>query len=195
MSTVSIDTSNRWDTRTLVTMALLAAIGAALSFIEFPFGVQFLKYDASNIPALVGGFVLGPLPGFIVGLISCLIHAIFTGDWLGGIMNIAAVAASVLPAAVLYRKMRSIKGGIVGLVIGMVSATAVMVLLNVLLDPPFYGYELSMVIGLIMPVLVPFNLMKTGINAVLCILVYKPISNVVRPRKAGVVMDDDEDED
>ena len=46
-----------WSTRQLVTMALMCAIGTLLSFIEFPLlpGVTWLKFDASNMPAMVAG--------------------------------------------------------------------------------------------------------------------------------------------
>lgn len=192
MGNASIKTSNRWDTRTLVTMALLAAIGAALSFVEVPFiAVSFLKYDASNVPALVGGFVFGAAPGFIIGLITCLVHAVFTGDWWGGLMNVAAMAAAVLPAAWLYNRRRTIKGGILGLVIGIVLATAVMIVMNILIDPILYGYSMEAVLALIVPVLLPFNLMKTAINAVLTLLIYKPISLAVKPKRKGAALEED----
>jgi riboflavin transporter FmnP len=47
--------TNAWSTKQLVTMALMCAIGVLLSFIEFPLlpGVTWLKFDASNMPAMV----------------------------------------------------------------------------------------------------------------------------------------------
>lgn len=66
MSTPNTPTknTNAWSTKQLVTMALMCAIGVLLSFIEFPLlpGVTWLKFDASNMPAMVSGFAFGLAP-------------------------------------------------------------------------------------------------------------------------------------
>ena len=64
--------TNKWSTRQLVTMALMTAIGVLLSFIEFPLlpGVTWLKFDASNMPAMVAGFAYGPGGGVAVGILT-----------------------------------------------------------------------------------------------------------------------------
>ena len=64
--------TNRWSTRSLVTMALLCALGVLLSFVEFPLlpGVTWLKYDASAVPALISGFAFGPGGGIAVGIVG-----------------------------------------------------------------------------------------------------------------------------
>lgn len=192
--TANTNTSNRWDTRTLVTMALLAAIGAALSFIEVPFiAVQFLKYDASNVPALIGGFVFGPVPGFIIGVISAIVHGIFTGNWGGCIMNIVAVGAAVIPSALIYRRKKTMTSGVIGLIVGAILATIAMILMNLLIDPIFYGYTYAQVMALVVPVLLPFNIIKTIINSILCLLIYKPISNIVHPKRKLAAVDEDEE--
>lgn len=183
MTSNNLATSNRWDTRTLVSMALLAAIGAALSFIEFPIGMQYLKYDASNVPAIVGGFVFGPGPGLLIGVVASMIHAIFVGDWIGCAYNIIAVAAAMLPAAIMYQRTRKLSTAIIGLIIGMVLATGLMVCINLVVFPAFYGYTTDQIVAMIMPLLVPFNLLKTGLNAVFTLLIYKPISKAVKPKK------------
>ncbi|MFR2247568.1 MAG: hypothetical protein ACLS6R_15100 [Eggerthella lenta] len=50
--TYEFTNTNKWDTRQLVTMALMCAIGVLLSFVEFPLlpGVTWLKYDAPPCP-------------------------------------------------------------------------------------------------------------------------------------------------
>ena len=193
-----ISNSNRWNTRTIVTIALLAAISAALSFIEIPFiAVGFLKYDASNVPALIAGFVFGPAPGFLTGTIGAVIHAIFSGNWPGCLMNVCAVAAHVIPAALIYKKRKTIASAIVGLIIGAILATAVMAVMNIIIDPIFYGYTTEAILELILPIFIPFNLMKTAINSVLGILIFKPVQMLVFPKSkdAGTVVTSDLDED
>ena len=63
--------SSRWSTRQLVTMALFCALATVLSFIEFPIfpAAPFLKYDASFVPIMVGGFAYGAGPGIIIGMV------------------------------------------------------------------------------------------------------------------------------
>ena len=63
--------TNKWDTRQLVTMALMCAIAALLSFIQIPLipGVTFLTYDPSLMPAMVCGFAFGPGAGIAVGAV------------------------------------------------------------------------------------------------------------------------------
>ena len=57
-------TTAAWDTRTIVVMGLLASIGVLLSFVEIGNFFGFMKYDASNVPAIVGGFLLGRCPAW-----------------------------------------------------------------------------------------------------------------------------------
>ena len=96
--------SNVWSTRQLVTMALMCAIGTLLSFIEFPLlpGVTWLKFDASNMPAMVAGFAYGPAGGVAVGVVTAIIHGLLMADFTGALMNILVVTCFVLPAALIY---------------------------------------------------------------------------------------------
>lgn len=121
----NITNTNRWDTKHLVTMALMCAIGLLLSFIEFPLipGVSFLKYDASAMPAMVVGFAFGGGAGVIVGVVGAIIHGIMLGDFVGAIMNIIVVMAMVLPSAALYRKNRTFKNAVIGLALSVIVAT------------------------------------------------------------------------
>ncbi|MEG2628219.1 MAG: ECF transporter S component, partial [Raoultibacter sp.] len=111
--------TNRWDTRQLVTMALMCAIAALLSFIQIPLipGVAFLTYDASLMPAMVCGFAFGPAAGVAVGAIAAVIHGLILGEWVGSIMNIIATLCFIVPAALVYRRVHNYKGAGAGLII------------------------------------------------------------------------------
>lgn len=180
--------TNRWDTRQLVTMALLCAIGVLLSFIEFPLlpGVAWLKFDASNMPAMVSGFAYGPLAGISVGIIGAIIHGIMLGDFSGAIMNIIVVTCYVLPAALIYKKMHSWKGAIIALIIGSITSTIGAILGNLVITPLYLGVPLEAVLEMIIPILTPFNLLKAILNSVLTLIVYKSISNLITPKKKQV---------
>ncbi|MEG0759115.1 MAG: ECF transporter S component [Raoultibacter sp.] len=180
--------TNKWETRQLVTMALMCAIGVLLSFIEFPLlpGVTWLKYDASIMPAMVCGFAYGPAAGLAVGVIGAIIHGIMLGDFSGAIMNIIVVVFYILPAALIYKKEHKFRGAIVALVIGSICATIGAILGNLIITPAWLGVPINAVIDMIIPILTPFNLMKALLNSVLTIIVYKSISNLITPKKKQI---------
>ena len=186
--TYEFTNTNKWDTRQLVTMALMCAIGVLLSFVEFPLlpGVTWLKYDASAMPAMVCGFAFGPAAGLAVGIVGAIIHGILMADFSGAVMNILVVAGFILPAALVYRRSRTFKSGVVGLVLSAVAATVMAILGNLVITPMWLGVPLDAVVAMILPILTPFNLIKAGINAVLTLIVYKSISNLITPKKKQV---------
>lgn len=186
--TYEFTNTNKWDTRQLVTMALMCAIGVLLSFVEFPLlpGVTWLKYDASAMPAMVCGFAFGPAAGLAVGIVGAVIHGILMADFSGAIMNILVVTGFILPAALVYRRSRTFKSGVIGLVLSAVAATVMAILGNLVITPMWLGVPLDAVVAMILPILTPFNLEKAGINAVLTLIVYKSISNLITPKKKQV---------
>ena len=186
--TYEFTNTNKWDTRQLVTMALMCAIGVLLSFVEFPLlpGVTWLKYDASAMPAMVCGFAFGPAAGLAVGIVGAVIHGILMADFSGAIMNILVVTGFILPAALVYRRSRTFKSGVVGLVLSAVAATVMAILGNLVITPMWLGVPLDAVVAMILPILTPVNLEKAGINAVLTLIVYKSISNLITPKKKQV---------
>ncbi|MCB6941897.1 ECF transporter S component [Eggerthella lenta] len=186
--TYEFTNTNKWDTRQLVTMALMCAIGVLLSFVEFPLlpGVTWLKYDASAMPAMVCGFAFGPAAGLAVGVVGAVIHGILMADFSGAIMNILVVTGFILPAALVYRRSRTFKSGVIGLVLSAITATVMAILGNLVITPMWLGVPLDAVVAMILPILTPFNLIKAGINAVLTLIVYKSISNLITPKKKQV---------
>lgn len=183
-----IKNTNKWSTRQLVTMALLCAIGVLLSFIEFPLipGVTWLKYDASAMPAMVCGFAFGAGSGLAVGIAGAIIHGLLMADFSGAVMNILVVIGFVVPAAIIYRHGRTLPRAIVGLVVSVVCAVIMAIIGNLVITPAYLGVPMDAVVAMILPILVPFNLLKGIINAVLTLAVYKSISNLITPRKKQV---------
>ena len=182
--TATIRNSNRWDTRTLVTMALLAAIGAALTFVEVGGFFGFMKYDPSNVPAILAGFALGPVQGAIVGIIASLVHMVMVSDFWGCLMNAVAVVIFVLISACIYHRAPSLKSAVVGLVVACLVNPFVMAGLGLIVTPIYTGWPVEQVLEMIVPVVLPFNLGKSAANAVLALLLMKPLSNLVDAAKA-----------
>lgn len=183
-----IKNTNKWGTRQLVTMALLCAIGVLLSFIEFPLipGVTWLKYDASAMPAIVCGFAFGAGGGLAVGIAGAIIHGILMADFSGAVMNILVVIGFVVPASLVYQHGRTLPRAIIGLIASVVCAVIMAIVGNLVITPAYLGVPMDAVIAMILPILVPFNLAKGIINAVLTLAVYKSISNLITPRKQQV---------
>lgn len=180
--------SSRWSTRQLVTMALFCALATVLSFIEFPIfpAAPFLKYDASFVPIMVGGFAYGAGPGIIIGMVTALLHGIITGNIAGAIMNILVVVGYVLPAALIYRKVHRRRGAVIGLIVGSLVSIGMAILGNLVITPLYTGTPLEAIIGMIIPILLPFNALKALINSLITLLCYKSISNLITPKKEQV---------
>ncbi len=174
--------TNRWSTRVLVTIALLCAISVLLSFVEFPLlpGVAWLSYDASIMPAAVCGFAYGPAAGLACGIISVVAHGILFADFTGALMNLLVVIGFILPSAPVYKKIHT------GLALGIVFAVIMAVLGNLVVTPAWLGVPLDAVVAMIVPILIPFNLLKGLLNAILTLIVYKAISNLITPKKDQV---------
>ena len=170
-----------WSTKQIATMALLAAIAILLSFIELPLfpAAPFLKYDPSFMVAAVGGFALGPVAGIIVGVLSAIFHGLISGNITGALMNILVVIAFVAPSAIIYRKNRTIKGGSIGLIVSAFASIIAAIIANLIITPLYMGVPFQAVVDMILPILIPFNALKTILNSALTLVVYKSISKLI----------------
>ncbi|MBQ9317463.1 MAG: ECF transporter S component [Atopobiaceae bacterium] len=172
-----------WSTKRIATTALFCAVAAiATLFLEFPIlpGVTFLKYDPSAIVALVAGFAFGPSTGVLVSVLPYLVHLATQSGVYGALMAIIATLSLVLPASLVYQRNTSFKGAITGMVVGGVVCLAVVIAANIVITPLYMGAPRETVIGMIVPALLPFNLLKVVINCVVTALVYKPLSKALQ---------------
>ncbi len=180
----------RIETRTLVMLALLAALAYVVMFLskQIPVNVLgFLNFDLKDVIVCITGFLFGPLAAAGVSLVVSVIEMITissTGLW-GLLMNVLSTCAFACTAAWFYQRHRTLKGAILGLVIGVLLMTVVMLLWNYLITPIYMKMPRAAVAGLLIPTFLPFNLIKGGINATLTFLLYKPV--VTALRKAGLV--------
>lgn len=184
-NTPTLQNENRWSTKQLVVMALMCAIALLLSFIEFPLfpAASFLKLDFSLVPTTVVGFAYGAGPGLVVGLACAVAHAAITGNWVGCLMSCIVAVVYIVPAAIIYRRMHTMKGGIVGLVVSTVCLVVGIIVANLIIDPLFYGMPFEAVAALVVPAILPFNVIKGVLVSALTLLVYKSISNLITPTK------------
>ncbi len=180
--------NKKLDTKTLTMLALLAALAYVVMFLskQIPVNVLgFLNFDLKDVIVCITGFLFGPLAAFGVSLVVSFIEMITissTGPW-GLLMNVLSTCALACTAAWFYQRKRTIKNAIIGLVIGVLLMTAVMLLWNYLITPIYMKMPRAAVAKLLIPTFLPFNLIKGGINATLTILIYKPIVNALRKAK------------
>ena len=173
--------------RKLVTMAMLAALSIVLVYvIHFPIfpAASFLEYDPADIPILIGTFAYGPLAGVLLTVVVSVIQGmtVSSGSGLMGIaMHIFATSILVLVAGNIYRVKHTKKGAVLALVCGVLAMTAGMVVFNYFITPDLadtaaVAANREVVKTLLVPVIVPFNLIKAGVNSVVTFLVYKTVS-------------------
>lgn len=185
---INFKNTNRWDTKQLVTMALMCAIGALLAFVQIPLipGISFLTYDPSFVPALVVGFAFGPGAGVAVGSIAVVIYGLIMGDWVGALINVIMCICFVLPASAIYRKKHTMAGAILALVVSVVVVVLGAVATNLTVGVWFWYGSADVILPLLLPAVVPFNLAKAILNAVLTLVIYKAVSNLITPKKNQV---------
>ena len=171
--------SGRWSTRRIAVYALFVALSMAVSFIEFPLmpGVPWLKYDPSGIVCLVAGFAYGPAAAVLVSVLGFVPH-VFADPW-GSLMAIAVALAMSVPAALIYRRARTRRGALIGIITGAVVALVVAIIGNLLVTPIYADMTVEQVAAMIVPALLPFNLAKLAVHGVVTFLIYKPISNLL----------------
>ena len=171
-----------WSTKRIAITALFCAVAAISTlFLEFPIlpGVTFLKYDPSAIVALIAGFAFGPATGVIVSTVSYLPHIATSSGIYGMIMAIIATLSLVLPASLVYKRNTTFKGALIGMAVGAVVCLACCIGANIVITPIFIGAPTQTVIDMIVPTLLPFNLVKIAINCAATALVYKPVTKAL----------------
>ena len=98
----------------------------------------------------------------------------------GFLMNVVASLTFICPAAFVYRHRRTAGGAILGLALGAAAMTITMMLWNYIITP-FYNRTPREVIGaMLVPVILPFNVVKAGLNAAITLVLYQPITNALR---------------
>ncbi len=169
--------------------ACLAAISYVLmyfSFVIIPI-VPFMKLDFSDIPILLGLFLLGPWAGLEIAAIRSVIYFVLTGVSLPHMIGVGlSFVATLVFCYPLYFLLRdralTLKNAVLAVSVATVSLTAVLSLTNYLVTIPLYMNLLGMKLG--MPLssmvlfgVVPFNLIKGAVLGILFSFVYSRLSS------------------
>ena len=103
-----------------------------------------------------------------------------SGGPIGFIMHIFATGSCVLIAGNIYRRNKTRKTAAIALIVGALVMTGAMVLMNLVLTPIFLGTSMEEVIPMLLPAIIPFNLIKAGLNCAITFVLYKSISHLLK---------------
>lgn len=177
------------------TMKLVAiAMFSALAFVTtavcgyFPKVAGFLSLELKDSIILLCSLIFGPLSGLCIAILVPIIESftISVTGWYGLVMNVLSSATFVLVTGLIYRYKRTLYGAIIALVAGVFSVTSIMVLANLLITPLYLTYmvgnptTISGVAKKIPTIILPFNLVKATLNGAIVLLLYKPLSRVLK---------------
>ena len=100
---------------------------------------------------------------------------------IGCIMNVLATVSFCCTASFVYKKIHTKKGAVIGLALGVVVLTAVMLLWNYLITPLYMvGFSRGQIAAMLPTIFLPFNLVKGGLNMAVILLLYKPVVTALR---------------
>ena len=128
-------------TRKITVTGMLSAIAFILMYIDFsvPFMPSFIKMDISELPALIGSFALGPIPGVVICLIKNLLHLMrTTTGGVGELSNFILGASFVFTAGMIYKKNNTKKGALIGSVLGAAIMAVISIVTNYYIVYPIY---------------------------------------------------------
>ncbi len=189
----------KYNIRKICVTSIMAALAAVMMFLEFsvPIMPWFLKFDFSELPALITSFAFGPLWGVLVCLIKNLVKLFNTQTaGIGELANFILGAVFVFISGTVYKKNKSKKSAVIGTVIGAVAMAAISFPVNYYVVYPVYEKFMSLediikAYNDILPSIknlaqsliifnIPFTLAKGMINAVITFIIYKKISPVLK---------------
>ena len=177
--------ARRMDTKKMAILAMMAALAYVVMLVGRVPIVLWLKYDPKDVVIAIAAFIYGPMAGVGISIVDSLIEMLTasdTGIW-GFIMNVLSTCSLVVPAALIYHRHHTIKGAVLGLIVGSVLCVAAMLLWNWLVTPFYMGQPLEAVEELLIPYFLPFNAFKASVNSTLTVLLYKPVVTALRKAK------------
>ena len=194
-------------------LALVGVLGAAayvllLARFPLPFMPPFMDFDLSGIPEILGIITIGPLGGIWVALVKILVKLAFSGTismFTGEIQNLILSCAYLLPIGAIYRRDRSQKGLLRGLVLGTLLCSVVAVFSNMFMIIPFYakvyGFSIEQVIESTRAVnplvnsvwkfvllgILPFNIIKGGVTSTVAYMLQPALTRALEKEKSHAV--------
>ncbi len=191
--------------RGMVVTAIMSALGFVLMMLNFPIPIMpgFIKFDFSELPAIITSFALGPWYGVGVCFFKNLLHLIFntSTSGVGELSNFLLGAIYVLTAGYIYKRNKSFKTAVLGTVVGSVAMAVLGVFTNYFIVYPFYAkvfMPYDVIISMYTTILpsadsllkallifnLPFTFAKGMADALICFLCYKKLSPILKGNRS-----------
>ncbi len=190
--------------RNMVKVGILAAMSFILMFVQFPIPVAppFMKVDLADVPALIGGFSMGPIYGVLIQLIKNILNLSKTSTYgVGEISNFVVGGLFVFVSSSIYKKNKTKKNATIAMICGMLIMTLAATLSNAFVIFPLYGKAMGVDMNAFVAMahktntlvksyftmmifaIVPFNLIKGFIEILVTKLLYKHVSSILHDRR------------
>lgn len=202
---VAVRKESKVDVRTIVQIGMLSAIAVVLMLFEIPlpFAPSFYEIDFSEVPIMIGCFVMGPVAGAVIELVKILLNLVINGTATAGVgeaANFVIGCALCVPAGLIYKKNHTRKGALIGMIVGTIIMTVIGCFINAFILLPAYGTAFGMPIdalvgmgtavnphitslaSFVMLAVAPFNLLKGALVSLIVFIIYKKIRPIFKMR-------------
>lgn len=168
----------------LGTFTALAYVVMLLDFSIFP-ATPFLKLDFSSVFVMLVGFAFGPVEGGVVLVLKEVLHIpVGTTGGVGELANICMGFAYIIVPSVVYYFKKGIKIVIPTLFVGVMLQIGVSLLCNRYINFPLYMQGgAAEAFAEWYPYIIAFNAIKGVANSVLCVVLYKYLSKMLKKLK------------
>ena len=194
-------------TEWIAKVSMLSAAAFVLMLFEFPLpfiAPPFYELDFSEVPVLLGAFALGPVAGIVIEFIKVILNLLINGTITAGVgetANFLIGIAFVVPAGIIYKKKKSKRTALLGMVVGGAIMVMFGAVINAFVLIPAYGNALQMpmeafvgmgsqihpsidsVWKLVLLCVVPFNAIKVIIVSLITNFIYKPLRPILKGKK------------
>lgn len=191
-------------TRKIAMIGMFSAIAGILMLFEFPLPMiapPFYELDFSELPVLICGFAFGPVAGVVTEFLKVLIKLFIKSTstaFVGDLANFVVGCTMILPATIIYHLKKSKTSAVVSCIVGTICMAVFGTMFNAIyLIPAFsklYGIPLEGIIAMgsainasisdivtfVIICVGPLNIIKGAMISFLTILVYKPLSPIIK---------------
>ena len=171
-------------TKKITTIGMLCALALIVNvLIHFPLvpAVSFLSYDPKDIIIVIGGFIYGPLSALVMSVITSFLEIMYRGGTLLDVlMNVISTCTFACTAAWIYKQKHTRQGALCGFLVGTICCALSMMLWNYIVTPIYFGMPSEAVAAMLIPGILPFNVLKCAMNAGITLFLYKPMVTLFR---------------
>lgn len=198
-----VNQDEKFDVKVIVKIGMLSAISVVLMLFEIPlpFAPSFYEIDFSEVPVMVGCFAMGPFAGVLIEFVKIMLNFIITGTQTAGVgelANFVIGCALCVPAGIIYKRNRTRKNALAGMVTGTVLMTLAGCVINAFVLLPAYAAAFGMPVQSLIEMgtavndninnlttfvifaVAPFNLLKGILVSIVVFVIYKKISPIFR---------------